>query len=496
MSCYFLMLHNQNQTNGSSLEPIRGMDIAELMEKSSMNRDLYRAMSQASVSSAAPAAAPRAAWRRLFRLGVRQKVVIILTATLIVTLSASTWMAIQDQRRDLLDEARHRGEGVSQVIAEYLAYSVVAHDYHTIELLLNGLAQHGDIVSAKVINAKGNVMSEYNAGQPSDTDVLTYEKPIRLDGQDLGKLYLGLSVKRDIEHIEDNKSSSFIRQMLVIVTIMAIELLALTYIIVRPLGIITRAIQSDESGGEHNVPAIPLDSNDEFGQMATQFNALHARLNEAHRRLQARVELANDELRRANAQLSAQTDELKRRNNDLQMLALTDPLTGLYNKRYYEKLLRHDVAPSLARDETHSIMLINLTDIDRLNTEHGHGMGDEAIKDIARRVAAKARPSDILCRLEGGRFFLLCRQSTMANVITLADEICQAICQTPVRHGQHQETVNAYIGIATAPGRQPVRNAEEFVRCAEIALEHSRHLGAYGIAHYSILEPRISAVPA
>jgi diguanylate cyclase (GGDEF)-like protein len=141
-------------------------------------------------------------------------------------------------------------------------------------------------------------------------------------------------------------------------------------------------------------------------------------------------------------------------------------------------------------------MLISLTDLDRLNTEHGHGMGDEAVKDIARRVAAKVRPSDVLCRLEGGRFFLLCRQSTMANAIALADEICHAICQTPVRFGSHQVTVNAYIGIATAPGRQPVRNADEFVHCAEVALEHSRHLGAYGIAHYSILEPRISAVTA
>lgn len=452
-------------------------------------------MSQASVSAAASTAAPPSTWHRL-RLGVRQKVVMILTATLIVTLSASSWTAIQDQKRDLLDEARHRGEGISQFIAEYLAYSVVAHDYHTIELLLKGLAQHGDIVSAKVISARGNVMSEYNAGQPGGTDVLAYEKPIRLDGQDLGRLYLALSVKRSIEHIEDNKNSSFVRQLLVIFTIMAIELLALTYIIVRPLGIITRAMRSDESGSEHNAPTIPLDTSDEFGQMATQFNALHARLNEAHRRLQSRVDLANDELRGVNAQLSAQTDELKRRNNDLQMLALTDPLTGLYNKRYHEKLLKNDVDPSLARDETHSIMLISLADIERLNTEHGHGMGDETIKDIARRVAAKARPSDTLCRIEGGRFFLLCRQSTMANAIALADEICQAICQAPVRFGAHQVTVNAYIGIATAPGRQPVRNAEEFVHCAEVALEHSRHLGANGIAHFSILEPRISAVSA
>jgi diguanylate cyclase (GGDEF)-like protein len=454
-------------------------------------------MKQASLHVAATAVAPSTVWRRLFRMGVRQKVVMILAATLLITLSASTWMAFQDQKQDLLDEARHRGEGISQFIAVYLAYSVVAHDYHTIELLLNGLAQHGDIVSARVVNTKGNVMSEYNAGQSNGADMLTYEKPIRLDGQRLGTLHLGLSVKRSIEHIENNKSSSFVRQLLVIFTIMAIELLALTYIIVRPLGIITSAMRSDEnSGDQQNAPIIRLDTTDEFGQMAAQFNALHARLNDAHHRLQSRIDLANDELRRVNAQLSAQAEELKRRNSDLQMLALTDPLTGLYNKRYYENLLKNEIAPAIARDETHSIMLISLTDLDRLNNEHGHGMSDEAIKDISQRMSAKVRPSDILCRIESGRFFLLCRQSTMANAIALADEICHAICQTPVRFGENQETVNAYIGIATAPGRQPVRNAGEFVHCAEVALEHSRHLGIFGIAHYSILEPRLSATSA
>jgi diguanylate cyclase (GGDEF)-like protein len=454
-------------------------------------------MGLTTISDLARLTAPVAPWRRLWRLGVRQKVIMILAATLLVTLSASTWLALQDQKQDLLEEARRRGEGISQFIAEYLAYSVVAHDYHTIELLLKGLAQHGDIVSARVVNVRGNVMGEYQAGAPGDADVLAYEKPIRLNGQELGRLHLGLSATPSIAHVEDNKRSSFIRQLLVIATIMAVELLALTYIIVRPLGIIMRAMRIEENGGAvRAAPTIPLDTDDEFGRLAAGFNALHASLNDAHDKMQSRVDLANDELRRANTQLSAQADELKRRNNDLQMLALTDPLTGLYNKRYYEKLLQNDIGPSLARDETHSIMLISLTDLERLNAECGHGMEDEAIKDIARRMAAKVRPSDVLCRLESSRFFLLCRQSTMANAITLADEICQAICQTPVRFGSHRVTVNAYIGIATAPGRRPMRGAEQFVHCAEVALEHSRHLGVYGIAHYSILEPRVPAAPA
>lgn len=451
-----------------------------------------------SPARAAPAAGRSRSrpWQHWLRLGVRQKVVMILTLTLAVTLSASTWFALQDQRSDLLEEAHTRGEGISQFIAEYLAYSVVAHDYHTIELLLKGLARHGDVVSAKVVNSRGNVMSEYQTSRPAGADVIAFEKPIRLDGQELGTLYLGLSVRRSIEHLDDHKSSSFARQIIVIFAIMAIELIALTYIIVRPLGIITRAIHAGARDEHASAPIISLASRDEFGEMARQFNTLHARLNEAQQRLQSKVDVADEELRRINAQLNVQADELKRRNQDLQMLALTDPLTGLYNKRYYEKLLVNEVEPALGRDATLSMLLINLTDLDRLNAEQGHGTGDEALKDIARRIAALARPGDSLCRLEGSRFFMLCRQSTMANAISQADEICQAICQTPVRFDGHRIVINAHIGIATAPGRQPVRDAVGLVRCAEIALDHSRQLGTYGIAHYSILDSRPPAVNA
>jgi diguanylate cyclase (GGDEF)-like protein len=431
-------------------------------------------------------------WRSWWRLGVRQKVVMILTATLIVALSASTWLALQDQHNDILDEARVRGDSTSQFIAEYLAYSVVAHDYHTIELLLKGLAQHNDVVSARVINARGNIMGEYQANQPAGADVIQFEKPIRLDGQELGMLHLGLSVRRDIDHLQGRTSNSFMRQFLVIFAIMVIELFALTFIIVRPLDKITRAIRAGDNDGNTPAPAIPVVSQDEFGEMAREFNALHSRLNEAHRRLQSRVDLANEELRRANTQLNTQADELKRRNLDLHMLALTDPLTGLYNKRYFETLLQNEIAPALTRDVTLSVLLINLTDLDRLNAEHGHDTADEAIKDIARRIAAMARPSDSLCRLEGGRFFLLCRQSTMASAIAHADEICQAICQTPARIAGLEITINAHIGIATVPGRQPVREAQGFIRCAEIALDQSRQLGDYGIAHYSLLDARPS----
>ena len=423
--------------------------------------------------------------RHLLRFGIRQKVVLILLATLVVGLTASTWLALRSQTADILSETTRRGNEVSHFVARTLAYSVIAYDYHTIELLLRELASHDDVVYARVTSPKGNVMSEIGAGNAERPGVTPFRQDIRLNNETVGQLQLGLSTDRIAATLEKQKQDSILRQLLVIFGVLAVELVALSYIIVRPLNIMSRAMRAEAQAGQGVAPNIPLATRDEFGEIATQFNALHARLNEAYEKLQSRVEYANVELQRTYDHLATQADELKRKNTDLELLAITDPLTGLYNKRYFEMLMENEVERSVRQSQICSVILIDLDLFKSVNERYGHNAGDNVLRQVARLLGQRVRKTDVLCRFGGDEFFLLCRQATMGNAMNIAEQLHEAVTREPLLIDDQPIPVRLSIGIATIPSPRPIHTATEFFECADAALACSKRMGRNTIVHFS-----------
>lgn len=426
-------------------------------------------------------------FRHLLHFGVRQKVVLILLTTLVVGLSASTWLALRSQANDILQETNRRGQEISHFLSRTLAYSVVAYDYHTIELLLQDLVTHDDVVYAKVVSPRGNPMGEIGAERSNGAGVTLFRKDVRLNNETVGQLHLGLSTDRITAAIERQKQESILRQLLVIFAVLVVELLALSYIIIRPLNLMSRAMREPATDGV--APNLPVAAKDEFGEIASQFNALHAHLNEAHAKLQSRVEHADQALARAYEQLAAQADELKRKNVDLELLAITDPLTGLYNKRYFEKLMENEVERSVHQNEICSIVLVDLDHFKKLNEQYGHKVGDSVLREVARLLALRTRKTDVLCRFGGDEFFLLCRQATMANAMNVADQMHEAVTREPLLVDGQSIAVGLSVGIATIPGPRPVRTAGEFFECADQALRRSKQLGRNIVVHFSRMPP-------
>lgn len=423
--------------------------------------------------------------QKLLRFGIRQKVVLILLTTLVVGLTVSTLLALRAQTADILNETNRRGEETSHFVARNLAYSVIAYDYHTIELLLRELATHEDIVFVRVTSPKGNTMGEVGTPHAERPGVALFRKDIRLNNETVGQLQLGLSTDRITATLEKQKQDSILRQLLVIFAVLAVELAALSYIIIRPLNIMSRAMRAEARAGDHTAPNIPLATQDEFGEIATQFNALHARLNEARAKLHSRVDSADQALQRAYEQLATQAEELKLKNADLELLAITDPLTGLYNKRYFEKLMENEVERAVRQSNISSIILIDLDHFKAINEQYGHKTGDNVLREVARLLAQRIRRTDVLCRFGGDEFFVLCRQATMANAMTIADQMHEAVTREPLLIDGQAIQMGMSIGIATIPSARPIRTAAEFFECADIALHNSKRLGRNVIMHFS-----------
>lgn len=126
--------------------------------------------------------------------------------------------------------------------------------------------------------------------------------------------------------------------------------------------------------------------------------------------------------------------------------AVTDGLTGLYNRRYFEEYLKKEVTRAKRINQPFSIIGIDLDFLKKINDEYGHAFGDLAIKSIAEVLMANARSIDTAARMGGEEFNVILPGVTSEGAMIAAERIRKAIESKELDTIGH---VTASIGVAT-----------------------------------------------
>ena len=101
-------------------------------------------------------------------------------------------------------------------------------------------------------------------------------------------------------------------------------------------------------------------------------------------------------------------------------LAMFDPLTGLYNRRFAEQRLKAEIARSERRGHALIVVLVDLNDFKEINDKHGHQAGDLVLKEFAKRLSNSTRGSDVVARWGGDEFMMLlvdCEVEQLSRVL-------------------------------------------------------------------------------
>lgn len=135
----------------------------------------------------------------------------------------------------------------------------------------------------------------------------------------------------------------------------------------------------------------------------------------------------NEILRTTNERLEAQvaqrTAELREKNAELERLALTDRLTGLYNRHGLDRVLSEEAAMTKRFDHSLSVILLDVDHFKRINDGHGHGVGDQVLKAVAAALQACVREVDVPGRWGGEEFLLVCRNTPLEGALVLAEKL-------------------------------------------------------------------------
>lgn len=139
----------------------------------------------------------------------------------------------------------------------------------------------------------------------------------------------------------------------------------------------------------------------------------------------------NEELRRLNAELenivAERTRELVEKNHELEVLSVTDRLTGLFNRRKLDELLDEEMIRCRRYAVQFAVVLMDIDHFKHVNDAHGHLVGDLVLKEMARIARERIRDADALARYGGEEFVIVCRHSALAGAIESAERIREAI---------------------------------------------------------------------
>ena len=167
----------------------------------------------------------------------------------------------------------------------------------------------------------------------------------------------------------------------------------------------------------------------------------------------------------------------QQRANQFQVMSITDPLTGLHNRRYLEARLTEELSRSKRYDYPLSFMMIDIDDFKLYNDRNGHQAGDRALEITAQCLRSALRKVDVASRYGGEEFSILLPQTTLQEAGVIADRIRRKINTTTFEHGKSQPLGAVTVSIGLSAFSPALDSSEAIVRAADRALYHAKSHG-------------------
>ncbi len=164
-----------------------------------------------------------------------------------------------------------------------------------------------------------------------------------------------------------------------------------------------------------------------------------------------------------------------RLHHQISQMAVTDSLTGIYNRRYFFEIAEKEFRESVRYKRPLSVVIFDLDHFKKVNDTFGHARGDEILRAVVQRCAASVRQSDTIGRYGGEEFVILLPETGGEPGFLLIERLRQELASTPVETDDTPAFVTASFGIATiAPDVADLLN---LLNRADLALYHAKQAG-------------------
>ncbi len=238
--------------------------------------------------------------------------------------------------------------------------------------------------------------------------------------------------------------------------------LILGHVVLRPLRQLEQAMHAVRRG-DFSVQSLPKAQRNEIGRLVTHFQHMAETVQESRQSLEHKVRL---------------------RTEALETLTRTDPLTELLNRRGMTEELDAQLKRCQPSNQSLGIIWLDLDHFKAINDQHGHTLGDAALKHIAQLIRAQIRSHDGAARWGGDEFLILLQDCNVQRLESLCQRLCNSVAQSPLLASDTTESIRLSIS-AGACLCQPEDTLESLLHRADTALYDAKKAGRNQVRVYS-----------
>lgn len=218
---------------------------------------------------------------------------------------------------------------------------------------------------------------------------------------------------------------------------------------------------------------------------------LMAEANEQLAHLALREHVAGAQAAAHREQIEREKRELESKNRELQQQASSDPLTGLYNRKFFGEALEKELSRCRRTGATIGVIFSDIDRFKQLNDTYGHQFGDHVLVRVAEAFRKMLRTIDVLARFGGEEFVVLLIEPTLKGLERVAERLRAGIETEEILFQDQRVPVTVSLGAALAiPSRTDAHLAERLIAQADEAMYDSKRNGRNQVHVRSLLSER------
>ena len=171
------------------------------------------------------------------------------------------------------------------------------------------------------------------------------------------------------------------------------------------------------------------------------------------------------------------TEQLRETVQQSLELAVTDPLTGLHNRRYMGIHLGALVDQARQRQKQLSLLIIDLDFFKSINDTYGHDAGDEVLREFSERLRSNVRNIDLVCRYGGEEFVVVMPDTDLSLAYVVAERLRKRVADEPFRIARGTEQIPVTISVGLGTIDHDTDSGDELLKRADLALYRAKRSG-------------------
>jgi diguanylate cyclase (GGDEF)-like protein len=436
-------------------------------------------------------------------ISIRHKLTLIIVAVSTVSLLLASIAFITTDRNNARDSLGHNLHTMADIIAANSSAALIFGDTIAGEENLGFLEAHKHIEAAAIFGADGEEFASYRKPGTSiefpEPDFETHNllfwndhvelfSKITHEDETIGAAY----IRSDLKAVDERLASFMWIVCIVLLTSLLVTLVLsaqMQRIITDPLlrlSAIARLISRDENYSLR----VAGEGKDELGDLITDFNKM---LNEIQLRdnklrehgvlLEERVTKRTQELEESNKQLALAKKHAETFAKRMEYHAHHDDLTGLPNRALLNDRINTELAHARRQQSMMALLFLDLDRFKVINDSLGHGIGDQLLRAISRRLRNCVREEDTVARLGGDEFMILLPRITSSSDAGRVGRKIIDVLLEPISCNGHELHITTSIGISIYPFDST--DVETLVKNADISMYRAKELGRNKVVYYT-----------